>query len=376
MVDDRDPLLVAVAERLRARGDELVGRQLTALRRFRSYDRVPDDDLLRSCERNVARVVATLEQHDHLPAHVEEDERASGQRRALQGVPAEEVAAAYRAVLAILRDAFMEDATRAGAEPAAVLEGTRRLWDLTDRYSGVLVAARQQVDIDAARRDERERMALLQRLLVGGVDAADLAPGGAVHAVLPAPQYVVLRGRDHSDEPQRLARHLESRARGRPLVAPVDDDVAGLLADVPAPLAGAVIAVAGPVPLAGVPTAFAEASRVLAAALRYDRSGIVDSSTLSLRVAVEQQAELGEQLHRRYVRPLTGSSAGEPLLSTVRTYLAQRRSVSATAGALGVHENTVRYRLDRYRELTGADLADTDRLVEVWWALEYGVIRR
>ena len=102
----------------------------------------------------------------------------------------------------------------------------------------------------------------------------------------------------------------------------------------------------------------------------------MDSSTLSVRVAVEQQSELGEQLHRRYVGPLTGSAAGESLLDTVRTHLARRRSVSGTAAALGVHENTVRYRLERYRELTGADLADTDRLVEVWWALEYDGIRR
>lgn len=375
MSGDRDPLLVAVAERMHDRVDELVARQLDALRRFRSYDRVPDDDLTRSCERNVARVVATLEQRDRLPPSIEEDERASGQRRALQGVPSEDVAAAYRAVLAVLRDAFVEDAARAGADPAAVLEGTRRLWDLTDRYSGVLVAARQQVDIDAARRDERERMALLQRLLVGGVEPGELAPGGAVHGVLPAQRYVVLRGRDHTAEPQRLARHLESRDRGRTLIAPLDEDVAGLVSQAPGPLTDAVIAVAGPVPLTGVPAAFAEASRVLAAALRYGRTGIVDSSALSVRVAVEQQAELGEQLHRRYVAPLAGSAAGEPLLTTVRTYLTQRRSVAAAAHSLGVHENTVRYRLERYRELTGADLADTDRLVEVWWALEYTSIR-
>ena len=35
----------------------------------------------------------------------------------------------------------------------------------------------------------------------------------------------------------------------------------------------------------------------------------------------------------------------------------------------------MRYRLDRYRELTGADLSDTDVLLEAWWALEYASIR-
>lgn len=371
-------LLVAVAARLRGRTDDLVEQQLAVLRRFPSYDRVPADDLRRSCRRNVARVVATLEQHDReparieLPAHIEEDERSSGQRRALQGVPSDDVVEAYRAVLTVLRDAFIDEAG-ADADPWSVLAGTRRLWDLTDRYSNVLVSARQQVEIDAARRDERHRMAFLQRLLVGGVEPAELVEGGAVHGVLPGREYWVLRGRQRSGDAQRLSRHLELSSA---LVTLVDDDVAGISTTRPTPLDGAVIAVAGPVPLAGVPAAFTEATRVLTVARQYDRSGVVDSSSLSVRVAVEQQAELGEQLYRRYVRPFRDAGvASEEVLQTVRTYLHRHRSVATTATALSVHENTVRYRLTRFRTVTGGDLADTDVLVEVWWALEYATIR-
>ena len=373
------PLLIAVASRLRSRTDDLVEQQLAVLRRFPSYDRVPADDLRRSCRRNVARVVATLEQRDRepaqieLPAHIEEDERSSGQRRALQGVPSDDVLEAYRAVLSVLRDAFIDEAADADADPWSVLAGTRRLWDLTDRYSNVLVSARQQVEIDAARRDERHRMAFLQRLLVGGVEHAELVEGGAVHGVLPGHEYWVLRARQQSGDPQRLSRHLELSSA---LVTLVDDDVAGISTTRPTALDGAVIAVAGPVPLAGVPAAFIEATRVLTAARRYARSGVVDSSSLSVRVAVQQQAELGEQLYRRYVGPFrdAGVASGE-VLQTVQTYLHRQRSVAITAKSLSVHENTVRYRLERFRTVTGGDLSDTDVLVEVWWALEYATIR-
>lgn len=372
-------LLADVAARLTARTDDLVEQQLAVLRTHRAYEAVPEDDLRRSCRRNVARVVATLGRRDRL-AQVEEDERESGQRRALQGVPSEAVVEAYRAVLALLRDAFIEEATADGADPAAVLAGTTRLWDLTDRYSGVLVSARQQVEIDAARRDERHRMAVLQRLLVGGVDPAELVEGGAVHGVLPGRRYWVFRAREASGpgDLQRLSRHLEqgSNDRRRLLVAPVDDDVAGIAAARPVPLDDAVIAVAGPVDLSAVPAAFAEASRVLTVAVRYRRTGVVDSSSLSVRLAVEQQTELGELLHRRYLSGLTerGPASAE-LLGTLATWLREQRSVAATARALSVHENTVRYRLARYAELVHADLADTDVLVEVWWALEYARIR-
>ncbi|WP_261566285.1 PucR family transcriptional regulator [Frankia gtarii] len=373
---DAEALLAEVAARLTARTDELVERQLVALRAYPAYDRVPVDDLRRSCRRNVLRVAATLGQHALL-AEVEEDERASGQRRARQGVPSDTVVQAYRAVLAVLRNAFIEEATTSGADPRAVLAVATRLWDLTDQYAGVLVSARQQVEIDSARRDERHRIAFLHRLLVGGVDQAELVAGQSVHGVLTDGRYWVFRARelDGHEDPQRLSRHLEHGNR-RSLVASVEDDIAGITVTRPVPLADAVIAVTGPVPLATVSSAFAEATRVLNVALRYRRTGVVDSSSLSVRVAVEQQGELGELLHRRYLARLVkrGPAAAE-LIETVERWLHERRSVAATARALSVHENTVRYRLGRFAQLTDADLSDTDVLVEVWWALEYASIR-
>jgi hypothetical protein len=369
-------LLAQVAGRLQQRREDLILAQLAQLRTFRSYDPVPDDDLYRSCARNVARVVATLEQRDTLPADIEEDERASGQRRALQAIPTDDVVKAYRAVLSVLRDAFIEEASAAAADPWVVLAGTRKLWDLTDRYSDVLVSARQQVDIDSARRDEQRRIAFLHRLVTGNLDPADLAEGGAVHGMLPDRDYWVLRGRHHRGDTQRLSHHLEPGAGGvRALVAPFDSDVVALTAARPAPLDGAVIAVGGPARLGTVPHAFAEATRILNVAVRYGRQGVVDSSTLSVRVAVEQHDELGEQLIRRYLGPLAESPGGAEILDTVQAYLRHRRSVNSTAQAMSVHPNTIRYRLDRFRALSDADLNVTDVLVEVWWALEYASIR-
>lgn len=373
-----DSLLRTVAGKLMERSDELVERQLTALRAFSSYERVPEDDLRRSCLRNIARVVATLEQQKQLPSAIEEDERASGRRRALQGVPSDDVQQAYRVVLSVLRDAFIEEAHASNADPRDVLAGTRRLWDLTDRYSSVLVAARQQVEIEAARRDERHRVAFLQRLLVG-LEPEELAEGGAVHGVLPDHEYWVSRGRAPKDRAQQLSRHLEaSVATGfRPLVAPFDEDVVSVSTRRPTALDDAVVAVAGPVRLLRVSNAFDEATRVLDVAVRYGRTGIVDRSSLSIRLAVERHGELGEELYQRYlILPVQPGLPAADLVDTVRTYLRARRSVAATARALSVHENTVRYRLDRYQCLVAADLSDTDRLVEVWWALEYATIRR
>jgi PucR C-terminal helix-turn-helix domain len=376
-MDAQASLLAAIAARLLARSDDLVRAQVAELRRFAAYDRVPDEDLRRSCLRNVARVVATLEQRDTLPAEIEEDERASGQRRALQGVPTEDVVRAYRAVIGILRDAFIEEASAAAADPWQVLAGTRKLWDLTDRYSDVLVAARQQVDIDTARRDEQRRITVLHRLVAGNLDPSDLSAGGAVQDMLPNRDYWVLRGRHYGGDTQRLARHLESTGTSfRPLVAPFDNDIVAICAAWPAPAEGAIIAVGGPVRLSAVPLAFAEATRVLNVAVRYRRTGVADSSALSVRMAVEEHDGLGEQLIRRHLAPVAARPGSAEILDTLRTYLDQGRSILTTATALSVHPNTIRYRLARFQSLAGADLASTDTLVEIWWALEYAAIRR
>lgn len=206
----------------------------------------------------------------------------------------------------------------------------------------VLVSAREQIDIDTARRDERHRIAFLQRLLLGGADPAELVMGGAVHGVVPDREYWVVRGRQLAGEEQRLSRHLgSSRAEFRPLVATFDDDVVGISAARPGPFDGAVIAVAGPASLSGIAQTFAEATRVLNIAVRY-----------------------GEQLFRRYVAGPDCTTPTE-ILETLPTYLHERRSVAATARMISIHDNTVRYRLDRYGILTGADLADTNVRIEV-----------
>lgn len=50
-------------------------------------------------------------------------------------------------------------------------------------------------------------------------------------------------------------------------------------------------------------------------------------------------------------------------------WLDRDRSAAAAAAALGVHPNTLAYRLRRFGELTGRDLSATGDLAEVWRAL-------
>lgn len=68
-----------------------------------------------------------------------------------------------------------------------------------------------------------------------------------------------------------------------------------------------------------------------------------------LRAAVERVAAYDAERRAR-------------LLPTLDEYLAQGRSVAATARALTIHVNTLRQRLERIETLTGLALADEDLL--------------
>jgi DNA-binding PucR family transcriptional regulator len=74
------------------------------------------------------------------------------------------------------------------------------------------------------------------------------------------------------------------------------------------------------------------------------------------------------------VAPLRGPDdedgrAGQ-LLATWRAFVAAEGRVQRTGAALGVHENTVRYRLGRIRELIGRDPAELDTLLAARMAFQ------
>lgn len=60
---------------------------------------------------------------------------------------------------------------------------------------------------------------------------------------------------------------------------------------------------------------------------------------------------------------------GSRLLPSVRTWMERDRRTDEAAAALHVHPNTLAYRLRRFHELTGRDLATTGAFAEVWLAI-------
>lgn len=370
--------LEPVAARLEASTHQLAELQADLVQaRFESYalGAVPRASIVESGRRNVRHLVGAL-RAGRPPSPDEIDELERTRERAAQGIPTEEMYDAYRAALRALGDAFVEAAVRCGLDQRTMLAGTRLLWATADVLTSVVVKARQEAELDIARNDEGQRLDFL-RALVLDVTMPDLRKRAAAFGLSSDRSYWVVRahagGADHSDELRSLLDSTTRTYGTRPLLGVIDGDVVGVLPLRPN-LGGRrfTIGVGGPVPLEATSRAFATASRMLDVAVGFGLTGAFELRDLSLRVAVASEPDLGVLLAERYLAPLQAEGDfGEVLVTTVNTHLAAGGRVGATAHRLGVHENTVRHRLARFEELTGARLDDLDTMVELWWVLTW-----
>ena len=132
---------------------------------------------------------------------------------------------------------------------------------------------------------------------------------------------------------------------------------------------------ANPCPLSGLPAA-AEKAREIA--------GLLQETSGSPRLVLARDLELirlitsreGIEGARRYaeecLRPLAehDQANGGALLETIRSFVSCQAQIRPTAAALSVHENTVRYRLARIREISSIEPERLDALLSVSVALQ------
>jgi sugar diacid utilization regulator len=98
---------------------------------------------------------------------------------------------------------------------------------------------------------------------------------------------------------------------------------------------------------------------------------VTEFSTLRL-VVNGDRADVAVRFARRCLGPLRRCDdvTGGDLVQTLRSYLECGAQVRATARALGVHENTVRYRLGRIEHITGLDTRRFDALLTAQLAFQ------
>ncbi|MCZ2815999.1 PucR family transcriptional regulator [Modestobacter sp. VKM Ac-2984] len=268
----------------------------------------------------------------------------------------------------------------AGRLPAAALAAlAEELFSLVDHLGAVTIAGYVAEQVGAADLREELRDALAERLL------SDRADGGAVEVAarranwpLPAGAAVVFVQPDDHAGRQSLARLGSDclQLRRTPLPGAIVPDLAapGRRKRLEAALRGCTALVGPVVELRRLP----ESARLAEAAVRTlpprrpeDGPVFVDEHLDTL--IVHRDPELLEALRQQVLRPLAEAAPAsqEALRQTLRSWLTHMGNRRAVADELGIHPQTVRYRLGRLQELFGPALEDPAGRLQMLLALAW-----
>lgn len=334
------------------------------------------EELRRSCRDNLARILGTLS-GDGESADVLDAPRATGQRRAEQGVPLEAVLHAYRLGHRVVWDALVEQA-KGGGSVEILLEAASQVWELVDTFSSAVASSYREQERALRQRDASRREALFDALMEGGGREHAVAADAAASLDLPQAgrfAVVVVAGTAHGRAAghQLAGRGLQAAWRTR-----ADRELA-LVSLGATPLETVVRLLDVVVGLrAGVSPVFEAlgdadvAHRHAQTALRALPAKELGARTLDgdlPRALLVTAPDLAERLVQRALGKVLGlpPDEREVLLETLATWLATGGSASQSAARLYCHRNTVLNRLRRVEALTGGSLERVDDLVT--WSL-------
>jgi hypothetical protein len=291
-------------------------------------------------------------------------------------VPLDAINQGRRIAVRKIFEAWRERARARGVDASRQVEYLYSLWNWTDAITARAASAYRQVEVEVEGRDEDQRAWYLRGLLDGSLSPLEAQSRAAAYGLLPGGRYLALRARPSGDAEARvLQRAIEatgSADAGGALAAVVDGHVWALVSRPPAIPEGQGVAGLGTATdLTGAAASFSLATRALDTATAFGLDGVVGIDDLSLRPVILSEDHLGDSLVRRYLGPLRElGEFGVTLERTIQEYLASGMRIDDCAKALIIHPNTLRHRIDRFQQLTGADLRRTEDVIEVWWALE------
>lgn len=333
------------------------------------YVLVSDVQLDAAITRNICDLLLALRDRRRLTATELAHFTATVEERARNGVPIDEY---LRAVTTAEGEVWEQLWRRAeDVSDAARIEAFGLRFANVNAVTRVTVRAHRRIELASARIDQERRAGAVRLLLRGGLTPEDSREHLARLGLPADAPYVVVRARSRDGvDTDRIATILANGVSRAPHAALVlwGEDTVGLVRDRPVTPPDVVVGVAGPVGLSDLGLAHRQATVAFETAWALGLGGSHDLASLGIRAAVQASPEVGRVLRERYLAPLVDSGKlGQDLLATARAHLECGGRREATAKRLHLHQNTVGYRLNRFCELTEADLSDLPTLAELQW---------
>lgn len=368
MDEARQQLLEAMSQSVDELAEEMVGRTRAEIP---SFKRVPRPEHLNETAA-FTLWLTRFSLGDDVPDLDRERLAGIGRLRAEQGVPVEDLLRAWRIAVEVGTDRAREIAAQLGLRPELLIElfqGTLRAADeaLVPLAAGHRTG-RPLVDVDPG----RGRELFVLAVLTGELPVEDIPARAASYGLDPSAQYRALRavGPESPERPPTLpTRRAADTDLPDPLTTVHEGELVGLVAGTLQPGTATLVALGPPRTLEELPASFAASGRVLNACRGLGLVGVYDLAGAALFVTASESGDAGDALVDRYLGPLEELPGGQELVATLRAWQGMGMRTEPAARRLHVHPNTLRYRLSRYGELTGVDLAETEEMVGLWLAL-------
>jgi PucR C-terminal helix-turn-helix domain/GGDEF-like domain len=362
--------------------DEMAEQIRAAVPIYRSEEVITAAELRRTCLENIDFVFGPM---GHAPALTSPESRDNGRRRAQAGVPLTSVMEAYRVCARFLWERLAELAATGQVRTEATLRAASQMWLVLDTFTQEMADGyRQEVTSQTLNR-EAERSALVQALLEGRLDDAEVWEAADVLRLPIQGPYVVVAvqvpdvGRHALARVQDVVRPLGVASAWR-LLHDAEVGIARLpgahprVQDLADTLAAATEGQIGISPVYHDLRRTADALKLARIALR----GACDGQRVTVfdRDPLAIAAASAPQVMRNVARTILGSldQIAEHdralLLDTFGAWLDADGSADRAAAALFCHPNTVRHRLRRLQEHTGRSVSAPRELSELILAFE------
>lgn len=373
--------LAAWAERqLPALIDEVCAATRGRIDLYQTDDVVAHDDLHRSIALNLQFIVHGLADPENTPDLAAPSQ--TGRRRAHQRAPLPEVLRCYRIGCAMLWDLLLDHA-RSSARPEvldALVDASSTLWRLSDEHALALTEAYRAATAEILVAQQRRRSALVAALFTGQLvlESGAWEVGKLLGLPLDTKLMVVAAETAGLAEESLVGveRNLAElgvvsawqltptlQAGVIPLREEQRDAVLTVLRDTAAARTGVSPSYSS---LTETPRAL-HLARCALAEVAPGKAEVRVFSASPLAALIAYDPDEGRRLAREVLGAVLDLSRDDrdALLHTLDAYVDHAGSADRAARVLHCHPNTVRYRLNRLRELTGRPLSDPRALAEL-----------
>lgn len=299
-------------------------------------------------------------------------------RRIGQNIGVDSVMRGHRLTLASAQDRFKQYSGEMGLPFDDRLEVLEVFWAMSEKLMTAVARDYRQYSAGEIMHRRSEKNELIMLLLSSEPDTIAIVNRARNLSLDSASQYRVIVGSDGGMEWMDMVERACSTGDSPAVAGEFDGLLAAIVPASPVRPSHPklLFAVGDPRTLSGLPESMAEAIQVRDS-LPKGASGWHDVRSQSWRLAVSGMPSIERLVQTNYLQPLADEpDGGEMLLDSVWSFIEAGFSYRKASETLFVHENTLRYRISKFEELTSRSLIEVNTRMELAWLNHLKLLRK